>query len=121
MLVEKKIEETLAQFQYRRKNNHETTIPLGAFDLATAYESNSVTHPSGPLTQAMLGQNLEEIIYETKSSQSNEEKKSETQEQPKMVRNSTFVGESRNDSSNCELMYADQQTNKNFVSQDISE
>ena len=73
MLIQKKIEETLAQFQYRRKANHETTIPLGAFDLATAYESNSVAHPSGPLTQAMLGHNLIDPIYEIKSSKSSEE------------------------------------------------
>ena len=34
--------------QYRRKDKHETVVPLSAFDLASAYET-SQAHHSGPL------------------------------------------------------------------------
>ena len=51
MIIHSQIEETLTLSQYRRKERNETIIPLAAFDLVTAYESNSVAHLSGPASQ----------------------------------------------------------------------
>ena len=50
--------------RYGRKVNHETNIPLSAFDLATAYESNSIAHGSGPLIPALIekGNLVEDFI-----------------------------------------------------------
>ena len=40
MIIQSQIEETMSLSQYRRKDKHETVVPLSAFDLSSAYETS---------------------------------------------------------------------------------
>ena len=61
MIVQSQIEESVNLIQYRRKDKHETVVPLSAFDLASAYET-SQAHNSGRLGSKT--DSLDEIIEE---------------------------------------------------------
>ena len=62
MIIQSQIEETMSLSQYRRKDKHETVVPLSAFDLSSAYET-SQAHHSGRL-DSKDGNSLAKIIEE---------------------------------------------------------
>ena len=74
MIIQSQVEETLTLAQYRRRDKHETVVPLSAFDLASAYESSSQgAHLSGQRSVIesqkanLMEQIQEEQVEEVKS------------------------------------------------------